>query len=207
VKKLIIYYNFIVVSFIVFTGFLTAESVGQVIGATLFYPIFVYFSLLVIPNRQKAITLPKEVSRAEKLTRLDAKKSGGQKKFDIDRRAFIKLIGSTGTAVFFLSVFGIKKAEAAFFGSVPGPGIIGLKDAAGLRIDPAEKHPTDGYKISEIDDSSLPSYYGFVDKSGAWFIQREGSAGDYRYTKGSSSFASNWSNRTSLSYDYFDNVF
>ena len=60
--------------------------------------------------------------------------------------------------VFLFSIF-TKRAQAAFFGSVPGPGIVGLKDSSGVRIDPAKHHPTDGYKINRIDDDSLPSNY------------------------------------------------
>ena len=87
-----------------------------------------------------------------------------------------------------------KKAEAAFFGSVPGPGTISIKDTTGAKIDPAVKHPTDGYKISRLDDSS-PAYYGFTNKDGAWFIMKEDANGSYTYAVGSTAFATNWSNR------------
>lgn len=124
---------------------------------------------------------------------------------DIDKRAFIKLIGSAGLSVFLLSIF-TKNAQAAFFGSVPGPGTVALKDTTGAQIDPAKHHPTDGYKISQLDDS-VPAYYGFTEKGGAWFIMREDASGNYRYAKGASSFSTNWTNRASLTYDYFENVF
>ena len=41
-------------------------------------------------------------------------------------------------------------------------------------------------------------YYGFVDKTGAWFIMKEESSGAYRYTKGDSNFSTNWTTRNSL---------
>jgi len=104
-------------------------------------------------------------------------------------------------------VFGQKSAQAAFFGSVPGPGTVSVKNIAGDTIDPAEKLPTDGYTITEVDDSGTDSYYGFVDKTGAWYITKEFATGAYRYAKGATGFTTNWGNRTSLTYDYFDNVF
>ena len=118
---------------------------------------------------------------------------------------FLKLIGSAGLSLFMFTLF-TKRAEAAFFGSVPGPGTVSIKDSAGNKIDPSEKQPTDGYKITELDDS-VPAYYGFINKDGAWFIQKEDSNGSYRYTKGPSGFTTSWTNRASLTYDYFDNVF
>lgn len=126
---------------------------------------------------------------------------------DSNRRLFLKLVGSTGLSIFFMAILGKSSAQAAFFGSVPGPGTVAIKNSSGTPIDPAEAQPTDGYTISQIDDASTPSYYGFVHKTGAWYITREDSSGNYRYTKGASSFATNWTNRTSLTYDYFDNVF
>jgi hypothetical protein len=126
---------------------------------------------------------------------------------DIDRRKFLKLIGGTSLGFAVLSLVMPQKASAAFFGSVPGPGTVALKDSQGNQIDPSEKGPTDGYSISEIDDDALPSYYGFVDKDGRWYISKEDSAGSYRYTKGNSSFSTNWGNRAALTYDYFDVIF
>lgn len=126
---------------------------------------------------------------------------------DARRRQFLKILGGGGASLVLMLFFMPHKAHAAFFGSTPGPGIIGLKDSSGNKIDPAEKNPTDGYSVSEIDDSTFPAYYGFVHKTGAWYIAREANTGAYRYVKGGSGFSTNWTNRASLSYDYFDNVF
>lgn len=126
---------------------------------------------------------------------------------DDNRRLFLKLVGSTSLSIFFMAVLGKGSAKAAFFGSMPGPGTVGIKDSSGTPIDPAEKQSTDGYEISEVDDSTTPSYYGFVHKTGAWYITKEDSTGGYRYAKGASAFSTNWTDRTTLSYDYFDSVF
>jgi hypothetical protein len=213
-KKLLIYYSFIIVSIMVVSGFLTASSYPQLVVASLFFPLFAYFAVRVFPRRakaapvpQSAVVIPVSTKPAHKedkeVTKL--KKEG----VDIDRRMFLKLIGSAGLSIFFFSLF-TKRAEAAFFGSVPGPGIVSIKDSAGVKIDPAEKHPTDGYRVTEIDDAGADTYTGFVKKGGAWYIVKEiGVGGDssYRYFKGSSGFSTNWTNRTGLSYGYYDDIF
>ena len=125
---------------------------------------------------------------------------------DNNRRLFLKLIGSSGAMLFFMAIFS-EKAHASFFGSMPGPGTLAIKDSVGNVIDPAEKQSTDGYEIAEVDDSGTDSYYGFLHQNGAWYITKESSTGAYRYTKGPSAFATAWTNRLSLTYDYFDNVF
>jgi len=142
----------------------------------------------------------------EKPPQIEEPEEIAQKDFDNDRRIFLKIIASAGAGLFFMSLFS-RKAEAAFFGSAPQPSTLKLKDSQGNIIDPAEKTPTDGFRITEIDDSSTPSYYGFVDKNGRWFIMKEESSGAYRYVKGGSNFSNSWSNRTSLTYGYFDEVF
>jgi hypothetical protein len=126
---------------------------------------------------------------------------------DLDRRQFLKLLGGGSLGILAMSLFSPQKASAAFFGSVPGPGVVAIKDSSGNQIDPAEKSPTDGYRVSEIDDTSLPSYYGFVDKDGNWYVAKEDSSGSYRYSKGTSSFSTNWTGRAALTYDYFDAIF
>ncbi len=122
------------------------------------------------------------------------------------KRKFIKIIGGSGLGILLLAIFKPKGVDAAFFGSAPGPGTVAIKDSNDNKIDPAIKSPTDAYGVTEIDDS-VPSYYGFVNKEGAWYITKESNDGSYRYNKGSSNFSSNWSSRASLTYDYFDATF
>ncbi len=62
------------------------------------------------------------------------------------------------------------------------------------------------YKISDIDDSGETQYFGFTDKNGNWYILALTST-TARYALGSTDYSSNWTNRSSLSYDYFFNVF
>lgn len=217
-KKLLIYYNFIIVTLMIVGGFLGTSSYAQLASAALFFPLAAYFLFLVLPNRSKAIIFPepqkikktkKKKAKTEVLKAEKIEEDGSEKiRLDANRRAFVKLIGSAGVSLFLFSIF-TKKAQGAFFGSVPGPGVVALKDTSGTQIDPAIKLPTDGYKISEIDDSS-PAYYGFVDKDGNWFIMKESSTGQYKYYKKTDSdnnFTTDWPNRGGFTYLYFDSIF
>lgn len=218
ISKLLTYYSFITVSLMVITSFLNAQDLAQVIVAVFFYPLAVYFWLSVFPRKQQALVLIKKnqilkAGNGKKIKSTKAEIIEGEivkpEESDIDsnRRMFLKLIGSAGASVFFFSLF-TKKAEAAFFGSVPGPGTVAVKNIAGEKIDPSEKQPTDGYRIARIDDST-PAYYGYVNKDGGWFIMREEADGTYKYARGASGFLANgWGIRnTTLEYDDFDEVF
>lgn len=203
-EKLLVYYGFIVSSLVVITGFASVRSPVELVSAILFSPILIYFFIKILPKRSKAINVPL-VASAIPIEVIKLKKEG----VDIDKRMFLKLIGSAGLSIFIFSLF-TKKAEAAFFGSVPGPGTVSIKDSAGVKIDPAEKHPTDGYKITEIDDAGSDTYTGYIKRGGAWYIVKEigsGTDSSYRYTKGGSDFTTNWTNRTGLTYGYYDSVF
>jgi hypothetical protein len=208
-RKAAIYYSFIITFIMALMGFMSAQNVPHLISSVIFFPLALYFWLQVFPQRKRAINLAKVKVRPQDKTVeaqekvLELAEEGEVEGVDHDRRAFLKIIGSAGLSLFMMAIF-TKKAEAAFFGSVPGPGTVAIKDASGNLINPAEKQPTDGYEISRIDDST-PSYYGFTNKDGAWFIMKEDSSGNYTYTAGSSNFTSNWASRASLTYgEYFD---
>lgn len=205
-KKLIILYSFVITSFMAISGILNAVSLFEVASAVmLFTPLAFYFTVLMLPKKHHSVPLIEPIidiipNELKKIKNTD---------YDPERRKFLKLIGAAGGSLFMLAMF-TKKAEAAFFGSMPGPGTVAIKNTLGSQIDPAEKKPTDGYNITEIDDSGVDIYYGFVNKDGAWYIQKELSTGAYRYIKGSSDFTNaitGWPNRTSLSYGYFNDVF
>jgi hypothetical protein len=221
-RKILTYYNFIIVTTITLVGFVNANNIQQLIIAMMFFPVMTYFAMIVAPRRNKALKIPENaVKPASKLRKkansekepdeekpMELKKLSEQESLDMDRRAFVKLIGSAGLSVFFLSLF-TKKAQAAFFGSAPGPGIVSLKDSTGTVIDPAVKHPTDGYRVYKIDDSAAIVYYGFKDKDGNWFILEDDS-GTYMYAVGTynDSFDDAWATKnTTLSYSLYEDVF
>ncbi len=203
-------------------GFLGTQNFKELSSAILFFPMAVYFGLMVVPQRSRAIVLPQKSNKqvgylrnkkssVRILTKQDSKaiiKEVDNGPLDTDRRRFLKLIGSAGLALFLFALF-TKKAQGAFFGSVPGPGTIALKDSSGALVDPAVKHPTDGYRIARLDDN-IPAYYGFLNKDGAWFIMREESDGTYKYAKGTVNFqTTGWDLRGDPGFTYadFDAVF
>jgi len=56
---------------------------------------------------------------------------------DPQLRQFLRVVGVTGVGLFLLSLLNPKKVGAAFFGSVPGPGTVALKDTSDTKINPA----------------------------------------------------------------------
>lgn len=221
-KRAVLIYNIVVLSVFLTAGLLNTQNAREFLTALLFTPPLIYFCRLLIGNlKYSPFTVessePLKPSRAlsnptslveppESPDLIDPEIVTDPNIADVNRRLFLKLVGGAGLSVFMMSIF-TDKAHAAFFGSMPVPGAMTLKDSTGTAIDPAEKQPTDGYEISELDDSTVPAYYGFVHKTGAWYISREDENGSYRYAKGPSDFPTGWANRATHTYDYFDNVF
>ncbi len=208
IRKLVTFYSFVLTSFITVTGILSANNYLELLTAISFSPLALYFFVLMTPK--KASVLSRDVDSIVEIipnSKVIKENNHVNKnvEYDPERRKFLKLISAAGGAIFLTAIF-TKKAEASFFGSMPGPGTVAIKNTSGVAIDPAEKKPTDGYSITEIDDSGADTYYGFVNKDGAWFVLKD-SDSTYRYAKGTSSFSTNWSDRASLTYDYFNNVF
>jgi len=72
----------------------------------------------------------------------------------------------------------------------------------------------DGYRINDdADDSSNDNiqYYGYIDRFGAWYIQKhDTTARTYRYAKGDSNFSTSWDSvvtREGLTYSRWDVTF
>ncbi len=209
--KIWLLYNFVLTLLIFGTSISSARSLTNYLLPLLLLPMLYYLGkeLLKKPKRKKIadpMVFASNLSDKSDSLALEGEVMPAEVSDD-SRRLFLKLVGSTSLSVFFMAVLGKKSASAAFFGSVPGPGTVAIKDTSGVAIDPAEKQPTDGYTITEIDDSDSTSYYGFVHKTGAWYITKEDASGSYRYAKGASNFATNWTGRALLSYGYFDAVF
>lgn len=225
---ILLLYNFLFTTILGISAFLSANSKEDYLFATLFIPLSLYFgnrlfkfvlrranlTRLAIAQRAAVSALNKQ--QTIELTTSEPAIEGEivPDPFPIrdrDKRLFLKLIASSGLSLFLLSLF-TKRTHAAFFGSVPGPGTVAIKDSSGNEIDPAEKQPTDGYEIAQIDDTAADyAYYGFVDKNGNWYITREdvagADAGTYLYAAGTTGFSTNWTNRAGLSYASFDATF
>lgn len=67
--------------------------------------------------------------------------------------------------------------------------------------------PLAGYHSSDIARGD-PEYWGYLDKDGKWYIMEYGrTAGTRRFSRGSSDYSTNFSNRANLTYSYFNEVF
>ncbi len=204
-----------VAAFFAVTGiFMTAKSYPQLIVGTALYALLVYFGYKMMRlhhsgwNIQPVSATIHDRNEADTETVADTEELADDGKkpevivTDIDKRAFLKIVGATGLSFFLMSLFG-RKAESLLFGNT---------DRAPARDDvvktaPTPQSPTDGYTISEIDDG-LIAYYGFMGQKGAWFIMRQDSNdGSFRYVKGENDFPVSWEDRANLTYDYYANVF
>lgn len=185
-------------------SFLTTKTYMQLIITSVVYPVIAYLGYKLFLDTRVVTRGRKPIVAAQaKPTPVVKPEKPGTTVLDIDKRAFLKLIGGAGLSFFLFSLFA-KKAEDIFFTrSAPiqqGLGTGGISANEGSQ-------PADGYRISEIDDSDL-TFYGFINKDGAWFIMKEDPAnGTFRYTKGDNDFPGAWSRRKTLPYDYYYNLF
>ena len=67
------------------------------------------------------------------------------------------------------------------------------------------------YRASDTRIDGSIRYYGFLAKDGSWYIRRDDLSDKTnrksRYTKGTSNYSTNLTNRASLDYDFFNEVF
>jgi hypothetical protein len=204
-RKTLTYTSFTVACLIIALIFVTAKNYTQLtVGVLLYFPL-AYLALSLFPARTRKSS-PKETTVEP--NSIENSDTGEEYVIaDSDKREFLKLIGVAGVTFFLSSLFSRKSGVFPLFGNNAQLGTTGLEDSTGRKVNPAESHPTDGYKISEIDDNEI-SYYGFTNKDGAWLIMRENTdTKSFRYAKGEFGFPESWSDRQNLNYDYYHNVF
>ena len=213
-KKTLTYSSFVAIGLLVILAFVTADTYTQLGIAVILYPILVYFAYKLFVDRKSLIPKP-----AVNLTPQDSQITKNAPtentstvepevgETDIDKRTFLKLIGAAGISFFLFSLFN-RRADTLFLGRLPGADQ-GVRTPSQQEIDDSiqtKKDPTEGYQITEIDESDT-TFYGFTDKDGGWYIMKADIEGSFRYTKGDSDFAGNWSNRENLNYTYYHEVF
>src|SRR3989344_8947593 len=132
-QKTITYTSFIVASLVVILLFVTAKNYTQLGFAVVLYPALAYMALNIVPRRKRkhpeiTIQLPSTQTLTEvanssetKTTRVDVA--------DIDKRAFLKLIGVAGFSIFLSSLLG-RKANGLLSGKITGSDTMILEDAA-----------------------------------------------------------------------------
>lgn len=207
-NKILLYFGFAVACVVVIAVFVTATSYIHLAIASLLYPPLIYFAYKIFPLNIAHVSgqiSETRINQVRPQTRVESSK----KQYvvsDIDKRAFLKLVGATGLSFLMISIFG-KRIESLFNGQsiqIPSPT---ANPPRGLTSPSASVSPTEGYAIAEIEEGAL-GYYGFINKQGAWFIMKEDlESGSFRYVKGGSGFPSNWEKRENLKYDYFHEVF
>lgn len=163
-------------------------------------PLPIYFVLSVKKHKKNEVIESEIVNEEEKI------------EVDNSKRKFLKLLTSTGLATVILYFLNAKKTQAAFFGSVPGSGTISIKDSGGNKINPAVNSPTDGFGIVNVDDAAYPNFYGFVNKDGNWYIQKENENGSFDFANinnnpSKTTYGTAWSDRESLTFNSFDVAF
>lgn len=200
-KTITTYTGFILAFALMVITFVTAKTYTQLAIAIVLYPLLAYFALRVLPKGgysikvhpiRRSAVVAKEIHRSEvEIT-------------DIDKRTFLKLIGTAGLTFFVFSILGQRVGSWLFGGSSRLNGGSGFTSGTSS----LEASPSSNYRVSEIDDSGIVAYYGFIGPDGSWFIMRQDSdTNSFRYTRGSSDFPGNWKNRENLVYDYYHKIF
>ena len=187
-------YSLFFSALVIAANIISLKSVAQLPFVLAFIPVFLY-TLLVFKNRPKN----KKTTKIEEAVVADNSK-----------RKFLKIATSAGIMSLGMFFLNRKKAQAAFFGAVPGPGTVAVKDSTGAKIDPAMNQPLDGYSISNIDTSTPVHYYGFINRDGDWYIIKEDTdSNTLLYARGDSGYATDdwltWAG--SQNYDYFNAKF
>lgn len=207
--------------------FATSTTYLQLIAATVLYFLLIFLAFIIFPRKIqtktqtksiRVIRLPIQPTESDESVKKDileipvettetsSDSGSGISISDIDKRAFLKIVAGAGISLFLFSIFN-RKTDNLFAKGIQGSGRVILEDTEGNKISPAQNQPTDGYRISEIDDN-IVSYNGFLNKDGAWYImQIDTQTGSFRYAKGDSNFPNNWANRENLKYDYYNVVF
>ncbi|MBI2404998.1 hypothetical protein HYV22_02360 [Candidatus Gottesmanbacteria bacterium] len=209
-KKIFIYSSFIIASLIVVVAFMTATSYSQLAIAVVLYVALAYFGFNVFRRtRWKAPTIasifPAKVDLRLRIEKDKAKRESVDIA-DIDKRTFLKIIGAAGFSFFVLSILG-RRLEALLFDRAVARIPNTLQNPAASEAEVAGPVLMNGYRISDIDEDII-SYYGFINKDGAWMIMREDTeTNSFRYTKGDAGFSANWAGRQRLKYDYFHKLF
>lgn len=208
-KKLISCLILAIGSVVVVLVFVTATSVVQLIIATTLYILIAYLVLITFPRKVTiSTTTPTTTNTSLPTAAIETTSVCETPNVeDDDKRSFLKLISISGISLLFYWLFTKKGRGPLFGGATEESGTVAIQNTEGNQINPAESQATDGYKITEVDDSII-AYYGFTHKNDSWFIMRlDTDSGSFRYTRGESKFAGSWNNREKLKYDYYTNVF
>ena len=71
----------------------------------------------------------------------------------------------------------------------------------------ANQNPLSSYQSAGMDITTNPYYFGYLKADGSWYIKKLDTTSGTTYIKGDSDYATNWDNRVSLTYGYFNAIF
>lgn len=213
-NKYISYYIFLVASLFVVILFVTATTYAQLALAIILYPGLAYFALKLFARRPKVAvnSAGKPITNVQVASigagaAVAAAETGTGDVLDIDKRAFLKLVGATGI-FFFLSTLLGKRVDTMLFGGALNSGSNSQTNTPTTQNSGGGSLAASGYQISEVDEGGATVFYGFTRQDGSWLIMKEDSdTNSFRYSKGNSDFPGNWINRANLKYDYYYNLF
>lgn len=209
--KAVFTYSLLTIAFILVSLiFLSAINLTQLGVGILIYLLFALFVYKAFPHfwgtHSKKPDVPSSSSneQAEKTEeKVVIEKTASVGISDIDKRAFLKLIGASGILFFLISIFG-RRVESLLFGQNP------TQAQENLTADKTSSTPAssrDEYRISGIDNEA-GGYFGYIKEDGGWYIMKgDPSTRSFLYVKGNSKFPENWENRENLKYDYYNNIF
>jgi hypothetical protein len=200
-NKVLTYSTWGIASLLVVFTFLTSQSYTQLSIAILLYPIVVFAAFKIFSGPDKSDTIPMSHADPSNGTPTNLNPVAKVDVVDIEKRSFLKLVGTMGVALFFSSLLGERVGNILF-----GKNIIPSTPQPALEPSVTSQNITEGYKITEVAEGEV-SYYGFTNHKGGWLIMRDQTdTSSFRYVKGDSNFPKSWAERETLKYDYFYNL-
>lgn len=212
-RRTLSYTVFATTALIVVAMFVTSKSYEQLGISVALYPLvalFAYKLHIDSSKRNKDVqgtpTVPNELVYAATPPpepEVDTSDSGENKPeaVDIDKRAFLKIIGATGISYLLFSFLG-RRFETPFL----GPNENAFQNPAN-NGNLLSQNSLENYQITEIGYDNLITYYGFVADDGSWIVMKEDSENNsFRYAKGDSDFGRNWDIRETLNYLYYHDL-
>ena len=210
--RILLVVNTLFSAFIVFSVAAGIQKVTDAFFVFLFLPIFLYFLISSADLVIKMVAYIKiRISQKDYEVISISPETEGEVQ-DETRRRFIKLLAGTGVGALVFFLTGRQKVSAASFGSVPGTGTVGIKDAVGTKIDPAIKSPTDSFGVTNSSDLVYPYYYGFTHYNGLdWYILKMEAAGSYTYASNKNNadttYSTAWASKESMTYGSYSGAF
>lgn len=207
-RKTLTYSAFLSAALVVIAMFVTSKSYVQLAASVVLYPFVALFGYKIYldiskNNRRHQQTPANAVVVEPEVPEEDLEEIVPQvhapDAVDIDKRAFLKIIGATGISYLLFSFLG-KRFDTPFLGS-------GANPLQGQMGQAPSHNALENYQITEIGYDNLLTYYGFVADDGSWIIMKEDSANNsFRYAKGKSDFGGNWNAREALNFHYYHDL-